>query len=328
MRLLYPLLIACLLTSLPLASAQEIRSYEVNVTILAGGDGFLSFLEPTFRSKEEVSLNFVNTGETVQREVSYPFAGRIEDLLVSSPSQRVNFQIELRSDRTYVTAVLERPLSPGESRTVRYEYTTPHSLVKFSKGWRETDTYLFTTTHSLLANVKHFQMALFLPEGYGIAEEGITPPPTQVDSDGRRVILRWELTEPIPPQLREFRITVFYEPFREYLIVLYPLAALIALLLLFLAYRYLREEGLSLQDYLDRKKYVYDKIDILKEDEQEILKLIIEKDGIDQREIQRKTDFSKTKVSKILSELEKRGTIRKEQIGRRNKIYMTEKFKK
>ena len=76
-----------------------------------------------------------------------------------------------------------------------------------------------------------------------------------------------------------------------------------------------------------KRKRTNDKIDILKEDEQAIMRLIIEKDGIDQREIQRVTDFSKTKVSKILSELEKRGVIRKEQAGRRNKIFLTKKLR-
>ncbi|MFV2040863.1 MAG: helix-turn-helix transcriptional regulator [Candidatus Hydrothermarchaeales archaeon] len=43
--------------------------------------------------------------------------------------------------------------------------------------------------------------------------------------------------------------------------------------------------------------------------------------------MQRKTDFSKTKVSKILSELERREAIRKESMGKKNKIYLTEKLK-
>ena len=69
------------------------------------------------------------------------------------------------------------------------------------------------------------------------------------------------------------------------------------------------------------------KIDILKGDEQAILKLVMEEDGIDQRKIQEITDFSKAKVSKIISELEKRGVVRKEQIGRRNKIYLAGKLR-
>jgi uncharacterized membrane protein len=72
---------------------------------------------------------------------------------------------------------------------------------------------------------------------------------------------------------------------------------------------------------------IQEKIDILKEDEQLILKIVAEDDGIDQREIQRRTDFSKTKVSKILTELEKREAIRKESMGKKNKIYLTQKLK-
>ncbi len=60
----------------------------------------------------------------------------------------------------------------------------------------------------------------------------------------------------------------------------------------------------------------------LRDDEIYVLKIIMRKNGIEQKKIEEITNFSKAKVSKILSELEKRGLIKKRRIGNRNKIYI------
>ena len=189
---------------------------------------------------------------------------------------------------------------------------------------RKETTYILTATHSLLANVKNFDFTIVLPEGYGIAGESVSPHPSKFISDGRHVILEWDLHEPIPPELREFDAIVLYENLlgeklpwwhgRENYIYLVIIAAAA-----FASFRLIRRLRIT--------KKTNDKIDILRDDEQSIMRLIIDNDGIDQREIQRETDFSKTKVSKILTELEKRGVIRKEQVGRRNKIFLTKKLR-
>lgn len=323
MRWWVPLLFFLLL---PLGSAQEISIYEVglNVTETAGSI-ILSGTE--FNAQKEVYFDFLNNHGDELTNFSYPFNGRVEGLEVRDSTEGLNYSSTYQSGRTYITVQLKRPLGPNASRGIDFRFRSSQTPTSFSRGFFQEDTYVLSTAHSLLANVRGFKLVVYLPEGYGIVEEEVTPKPTRVDSDGRRVILTWELKDPIPAELREFKAVIFFERFGDYRYVRYILLFILVAIGLFYAYRYLREEGISVEDYLDRQKYLYEKIDILKEDEQAILKLIIEKDGIDQRDIQRQTDFSKTKVSKILSELEKRGTIRKEQVGRRNKIYLAKKLK-
>ncbi|MFQ5815282.1 MAG: helix-turn-helix transcriptional regulator, partial [Candidatus Hydrothermarchaeaceae archaeon] len=158
-----------------------------------------------------------------------------------------------------------------------------------------------------------------------------------------------EFGPPIPTELREFRAILLFErlieeqpseqpsivvvreeppePISNREVLPYAVIGVLVLILIPLAWHYLREEGITIADYFDKRRIIEKKIDILREDEQSILKLVVENDGIDQRDIQRTTGFSKTKVSKILSELEKRDAITKQQIGRRNKIYLSSKMK-
>jgi hypothetical protein len=323
MRWWVPLLFFLLL---PLGSAQEISVYEANLSITESPGSIIS-LSTEFNAQKAIYFDFLNNHEEELTNFSYPFNGRVEGLEISDSTGDLTYSSTYRSGRTYVTVHLKRPLDPNASRGINYRFQSSQVPTSFSRGLFRGDTYVLSTAHLLLANVRSFKFLVYLPEGYGIVEEEVTPKPTRVDSDGRRVILTWELKDPIPAELREFKAVVFFERFGDYRYVRYIFLFILVTIGLFYAYRYLREEGISFEDYLDRQKYLYEKIDILKEDEQAILKLIIEKDGIDQRDIQRQTDFSKTKVSKILSELEKRDTIRKEQVGRRNKIYLAKKLK-
>ena len=267
--------------------------------------------------QEEVTIKVYNDREEPLVRFTYPFGGKLKNLSVHDSVGELEHSSKYTGDKTYVTGTLRKPLSAGNYYEITYKFYLDDQIT------RKETTYILSTTHSLLANVKSFDFTIALPEGYGIAGRSVSPHPGKFMSDGRHVILEWNLQEPIPPELREFDAIVLYEnllgeklPWWEgkqtYLYLV--MAAAISAGSFYVFKRF-------------RKKQTNDKIGILKEDEQAIMRLIMDQDGIDQREIQRETDFSKTKVSKILSELEKRGVIRKEQAGRRNKIFLTKKLK-
>lgn len=302
------LFILVFLLLVPHANAQEITNYKADIEVATES-----------ALQQEISLTIFNNHDNVLTELSYPFMGEVRTLGVYDSFGDLDFSSAYKGGKTYISCVFRKPLPPRENYTIAYKFISPGQV------WRREDRYILQTTHLLLANVKNFELLITLPEGHGLTQVGASPKPGSVSSDGRRVMLEWSVREPIPSELREFKIILEYEQLLRFNYY-YILLGVIPLALIF-AYRYLREEGISLTDFLDRKKYLIDRIEILKEDEQTILKLIVEQDGIDQREIQRKTGFSKTKVSKILSELEKRGNIRKEPYGRRNKIFLTDKIK-
>ncbi len=62
----------------------------------------------------------------------------------------------------------------------------------------------------------------------------------------------------------------------------------------------------------------------LTSEEQQLMKIIREQEGITQATLRIKTDFSKTKLSFVLADLEKKGLIKKELSGKTNKLYIKE----
>ncbi|MWV64817.1 MarR family transcriptional regulator [Halorubrum sp. JWXQ-INN 858] len=66
---------------------------------------------------------------------------------------------------------------------------------------------------------------------------------------------------------------------------------------------------------------VRDVLTYLPEDERRILRPIIESPGITQIELRDRSDFSKSKVSQTVSDLEKRGLLYRESQGRTYRVY-------
>jgi DNA-binding transcriptional ArsR family regulator len=64
----------------------------------------------------------------------------------------------------------------------------------------------------------------------------------------------------------------------------------------------------------------------LPEDERRVLEPVLDSPGITQIEIRDRSDFSKSKVSQTLSELEKRGLVAKEKQGRTFRVYPGEEL--
>ena len=62
-------------------------------------------------------------------------------------------------------------------------------------------------------------------------------------------------------------------------------------------------------------------LDLLPEDERRILEPLLTSPGITQIELRDRSDFSKSKVSQTVSELEKRGLLYREKQGRTYRIY-------
>lgn len=312
------IVLMAVLLAFPAVYSQEILEYDAVVTIKGG----YPFLNNPGEVYEKVTLVFSNTQKTPLTEISYPFIADFKNLRVYDSLGELNSTVTVKGGKSYVTVSFREPLKPGQSQRITYEYGPLATIQR-----REGNSFILTTAQSILANVKNFKLVVFLPEGYVLSPEGVVPRTKDILSDGRSVILIWEMQEPIPAALKgDFKVVVFYEHVGWYPNI-YQVGAVLFFFLSFAGLFYAYKRRIRLRAEKPSKEEVYDKIEILKEDEQKILKIIIEQDGIDQREIQRLTDFSKTKVSKILAELEKRGAIRKEQYGRRNKVFLTEKLK-
>lgn len=323
------ILILGLTLSFGTAAAQEILEYKVS--------GEISGLDLSQKVLMSVRNNHLTS---TLSQISYPFSGNVILLKSYDEAGGLESDAEYREGKTYVTTKLRRRLGYDEVANITAEFISVDAVAAFN------NTYILSTSYSLFANVKMFEFVLRLPEGTGFKniETDIVPAPAQITTDGRAIILKWFESNP-----KEFRVFVRYEPlppptttppetvspvtrppetpstYKQLTGTIvknfYSVLFLSVLLLILIAY--------SLFNLMRKKKEeeLYNKIEILKEDEQHILKLLTEENGMEQRELQDRTNFSKAKLSKILTELEKRSVIRKESIGKKNKIYLAEKMK-
>ena len=337
--LIFLLFLAIFLSFMSSAHALEITNYEVNAEI------------KNLELEQKVIMTIKNDQNTTKiTKISYPFTGDIKNLKTYDSEGGLESISEYRKGKTYITTNLRKPLLYGESLNITAEFTTENAVSFFD------NTYILSTSYSLFANVKNFELTLRLPEGMGIinTETDIIPAPYEMTTDGRSIILKWYENNP-----KEFRVFVRFKPLLpeteapektakpeqnknasqnitqkpqaksgdgEENSMLYSFKFFAPALAAFLIIAVLLTYFLIIKRR-KKEEELYEKIDILKEDEQLVIKLVAEENGIEQRELQNKTGFSKAKLSKILSELEKRGVIRKESMGKKNRIYLTEKLR-
>lgn len=64
-----------------------------------------------------------------------------------------------------------------------------------------------------------------------------------------------------------------------------------------------------------------DLLDVLPEDERRVLRPVIESPGLTQIELRDRADFSKSKISQTVGDLEKRGLVARERQGRTFRVY-------
>jgi len=77
------------------------------------------------------------------------------------------------------------------------------------------------------------------------------------------------------------------------------------------------------QDFNEKFEFLLKALD---EDEKKVMKSIKEQDGVTQSTLRIRTDLSKTKLSVVLSGLEKKSLIKKVPEGKKNRIYLKSVF--
>lgn len=91
-----------------------------------------------------------------------------------------------------------------------------------------------------------------------------------------------------------------------------------------------QEEMLKLL-HQSKKKHTEDErfsliLKALDEDEKKVMSAVREQDGIEQSTLRIRTDLSKTKLSVVLSELEKKNLVKKVPEGKKNRVYIKTAF--
>lgn len=213
---------------------------------------------------------------------------------------------------------IECPVEARENFTVNLEYTSG-DLVS-----RRDGVNVFRYRHPVYRPTEGYRLEVVLPMGTALLEQGntsqqvISPQGYETSSNGRRISVEWD----VKPRLGEpLSFFILYRDFggeqdqgveTEILALLGGLMLLVALALL------LRW----------RRKDLSEKYEELSGDEEKVLNILEENEGeYLQKDLVEELDYSKAKVSGIVSDLVDKGVLKKSKEGRSNKLSISRKYR-
>lgn len=178
---------------------------------------------------------------------------------------------------------------------------------------KQEDYLHFSYNFLVLSSMENLTILIKLPEYAALLDKEILgftsyqPANAEKGTDGRRIFLKWYFEKPkigntIP-------IQIYYE-IRSETGLEYVILFVIAILIIFIYFFkfYAKKEILT----------------VLTPDERMIVEILMkEKKPIEQRKLAKELDMSKSKLSRILTNLEARGIIKRARRGRSNRIKLT-----
>lgn len=193
----------------------------------------------------------------------------------------------------------------GKSTYVKITYFTDESVSFIN------DNRIFTYTFTPSSRIKDFRFSAFLPLKATIIMKNRAPlvyPQGEITSDGEKIVVKYKKT--LEPG-QEFSTLITYSLNRDHTYILFLLGLFSGALIVWFSLK------------RRNKRKVKNKVsETLDGDEKLIYDLVFAKDGIFQKEIVQLTNFSKSKTSKVIRELEKKNLVKKEPYRKTNKIFL------
>ncbi len=191
------------------------------------------------------------------------------------------------------------------------------------------DTLIYTRTLNLPQDPERLRYQVILPPGTFIdsrdaqADPAIVPQESAIKSDGKNIIIEWDVTSPTLP-IRYFVRFSNHEAVEDLRSeILSELAEwpfwTLALLALLLGVGL----GMALQRYRTKSIEMtlpYVPASLLSPDERTVLTVLEEHRTMMQKELGKRLNWSKSKISAIVSNLDHKGIIAREKIGRNYRI--------
>jgi len=256
----------------------------------------------------------VKVEELTSSNFTYITSADVEDIEATIESQELNCNIETLALGDEVVCKTDR----RENFTVKLNYRFSGLI---SNG-KELKTFRYS--HPIYRPTESFELRVELPEGAGVAQKNterpISPSEGKVGSDGRTIFVEWEKEPQIGDTLN---FEVAYEPLnstRGYQSI-FMIAVLTAVLLLaiFGGYSYWKRIN------RDSVESLYSD---LNQDQQDIIELLRENDGeMLQKDVVDSSEYSKAKISGLVSKLVEKDVIEKKKEGRSNKLTISSSYR-
>lgn len=218
-------------------------------------------------------------------------------LSVKPENLEINLPYQLKEDGI----AINKAIPANSSFEFSMNFQTSSLITKISEN-----EFLFSYTSPKMT-ADDFKLKIALPEEAFISDKGglLVSRPVFISTDGKRIFLEWSkgLSE------EEFTTFVQYKTKAEY-----PFSVFWIVLVVFLSTGLLA--GYKLKKF-KKTKFIKQ---VLPEDEKTIVDEILKKKEVMQDELRKTTNFSKTKISKLVRNLEMKGIVEKTPYKKTNKI--------
>jgi uncharacterized membrane protein len=255
----------------------------------------ITIINTTFKFTEDV------------KEVYFPIQAVVYD--IQTKGGTCTFESKLQ-------AIKCKPPSPFMVGQIKIETSfKAKNLIK-----RQNNISFFSFDIPILLQTDNVYVSVKLPRDMLLTEEvllPLSPSGSTLTIEGRRVSISWKFENKKPGDIIPLRIYYEYTrgfPGIDIKLIITNIRWIIFLLIItiivvaMMFYRRMKES----------KKLV---LSVLNEDERLIMNLIAASKGkIDQRKLVSLSGFSKAKVSRLVHDLQKRGLLKIERVGRRNRI--------
>lgn len=272
---------------------------------------------------EDVTIDLTESSVTVDifvakltsSEFSYIASNRINRL-----NARVNGkEVDCDITQLQVGSEIKCPSDVKNNFTVFLNYTAEGTVSTIDNA------RIFRYSHSVYRPTRNYHLKVLLPRGAGIVDQQnvstpvVSPENAEIGSNGRQILVEWEEKPELGDNLQ---FQVVYEEFSEpqgpdlYRIGLVATGLLMIGAISFLVFRYLSRENIE---------NVYDE---LSGDEIDVIEMLVENDGsMLQKDIVSESDYSKAKISGVVSDLVDKEVVAKHKEGRSNMLSISKKYR-
>jgi len=296
------LVFAVLLLTVASASATDINSEEVLVDISD------SRVEAEIDVGELTSSVF--TYITTKQKVDVNGSINGEDAECSTREVAIGSEIRCETDMR-------------ENFTVNLEYTASDGFVE-DQGSRK----VFRYQHPIYRSTENYNLEVLLPEGTALIQDTntsqvISPYGAETSTNGRQISVKWNKQPELGETLTFYLLYEDFTPsppsseprdYTELILILLGLGLTGGIAVL--VRMYLRRENLS------------EATEELSEEEMEVIEILKENEGeFLQKDVVNELDYSKAKVSGVVSDLVDREVLEKTKEGRSNKLVIPSKYR-
>lgn len=286
-------LIVSVLYITPKAYAQ-IQFYDADVDLTSDGNAKIKLTVNFLNPINEFQLTVLGSVKNVNATTN---SGPAECAVTSGAASIITCKMSLTSER----------------RTFELNFETPDFVKKIE------NRNLFNFDLSLSQDIAGAAATVKLPEGYALANTAVipavTPVPSNIVSDGRRIIVNWNFENIKADQ--SFKIQTLYEVV-ESTVPINLISIIVTLVVVIVggAFLYFRK--------LKKPKELI--LSVLDDFEKNVVEVINAAGGeINQRKVVQETNLSKAKVSRVVKRLQERGLLEVVRMGRTNKLKLVHK---